>query len=93
MQLVINTPGTFITQKDGCFRLKQKEKQFDISPLKVESIIISNQAMISSQAVVLALEHNIDIIFLDTYGDPMGQTCANGHRRLSRSIRNVVVFE
>lgn len=73
MQLVINTSGTFITQKDGCFRLKQKEKQFDISPLKVESIIISNQAMISSQAVVLALEHNIDIIFLDTYGDPMGR--------------------
>ena len=29
--------------------------------------------MISSQAVVLALEHNIDIIFLDIYGDPMGR--------------------
>lgn len=73
MQLVINTPGTFITQKDECFRLKQKEKQFDISPVKVESIVISNQAMISSQAVVLALEHNIDIVFLDTYGDPVGR--------------------
>ncbi len=73
MQLVINTPGTFITQKDECFRLKQKEKQFDISPVKVESIVISNQAMISSQAVVLALEHNIDIIFVDTYGDPVGR--------------------
>jgi CRISPR-associated protein Cas1 len=73
MQLVINTPGTFITQKDECFRLKQKEKLFDISPLKVESVVISNQAMISSQAVVLALEHNIDVIFLDNYGDPMGR--------------------
>lgn len=73
MQLVINTPGTFITQKDKCFRLKQKEKVYDISPLKVESIVISNQAMISSQAVVLALEHNIDIVFLDTYGDPIGR--------------------
>jgi len=73
MQLVINTPGTFITHKDECFRLKQKEKRFDISPLKVESIVISNQAMISSQAVVLALEHNIDIVFLDGYGDPMGR--------------------
>jgi CRISP-associated protein Cas1 len=38
MQLVINTPGTFITQKDECFRLKQKEKILDVSPLKVESI-------------------------------------------------------
>ncbi len=73
MQLVINTPGTFITQKDECFRLKQKEKVFDISPLKVESIVITNQAMISTQAVAMALEHNIDIIFLDRFGDPVGR--------------------
>jgi CRISPR-associated protein Cas1 len=73
MQLVINTPGTFVTQKDECFRLKQKDKVFDISPFKVESIVISNQAMISTQAVVLALGHNIDIIFMDGYGDPMGR--------------------
>jgi len=73
MQLVINTPGTFITQKDECFRLKQKEKILDVSPLKVESIVISNQAMFSTQAIVLALEHNIDVIFLDSYGDPMGR--------------------
>jgi len=45
----------------------------DVSPLKVESIVITNQAMISSQAIVLALEHNIDIIFLDGYGDPVGR--------------------
>jgi CRISPR-associated protein Cas1 len=73
MQLVINTPGTFITQKDECFRLKQKEKVFDISPQKVESIVITNQAMISTQAVAMALEHNIDIIFLDRFGDPVGR--------------------
>ena len=73
MQVVINTPGTFLTQKDECFRLKQQEKVFDISPLKVESFVISNQAMVSSQAVVLALEHNIDIVFVDKYGDPVGR--------------------
>jgi len=73
MQIVINTPGTFITQKDECFRLKQKDRVYDISPLKVESIVISNQAMISSQAIVLALEHNIDTIFMDTYGYPVGR--------------------
>lgn len=73
MQLVINTPGTFITQKDECFRLKRNEKVFDVSPLKVESIVISNQAMISTQAVVQALEHNIDVIFMDSYGDPVGR--------------------
>ena len=34
---------------------------------------MSNQAMISTQAVVLALEHNIDLLFLDSYGDPLGR--------------------
>jgi CRISPR-associated protein Cas1 len=36
MQLVINSPGTFITQKDECFRLKQKERVFDlIEPFRI----------------------------------------------------------
>jgi len=44
-----------------------------MSPLKLQSIVVSNKVLISSQAVALALEHNIDIIFLDRYGDPQGR--------------------
>lgn len=73
MQLVINSAGTYITQKDGLFRLKNKDKRFDVSPIKIESIVISNQAMITTQAIVAALENNIDIIFLNGYGDPVGR--------------------
>lgn len=39
----------------------------------MESLIISNQAMISSQAIILSLEHNIDVVFLDSFGDPVGR--------------------
>ncbi len=39
----------------------------------MESIVICNKAKLSSQAVVLALEHNIDIIFLNNYGEPIGR--------------------
>ena len=73
MQLVINSAGTYITQKDGLFRLKNKDKRFDISPLKIESIIISNQAMITTQAIATAMENNIDIVFLNGYGDPIAR--------------------
>lgn len=73
MQLFINSPGTIIRQKDECFRLKHEDKSVDISPLKVDSIILSNKALISTQAVALALTHNIDVIFLDAYGTPMGR--------------------
>ena len=35
--------------------------------------MISNQAMISTPAISLALDHNIDLVFLDKYGFPMGR--------------------
>jgi len=73
VQLVINSAGTYITQKDGLFRLKNKDKRFDISPLKIESIVISNKAMITTQAIIAALENNIDVVFLDGYGNPIGR--------------------
>lgn len=73
MQIFIHTPGFSVVQKDGCFRLKRKQESFDLSPQKVESLVISNKAMISSQAVILALENNVDLIFLDGYGDPVGR--------------------
>jgi len=73
MQLFINTPGTMIQQKDECFRLKQGDRVVDISPLKIESMVIANRALISTQAIALAHEHNIDVLFLDGYGDPVGR--------------------
>ena len=73
MQLIINSAGTYLTQKDGIFRLKNKDRSFDVSPQKIESIIISNQAMITTQAIATALENNIDIVFLNGYGDPIGR--------------------
>jgi len=42
MQLFINSPATSLIQKDECFRVKGKVKAFDVSPKKIERIVISN---------------------------------------------------
>ncbi len=73
MQLFINTPGTMVRQKDECFCIIKDDRKTEITPRKVESIVFTNQAFVSTQALVLALEHNIDVIFLDRYGDPAGR--------------------
>ncbi len=62
MQPVINAPGTFLSQKDACFRLKKQGRKIAILPLEVESTIISNRAMISSQPLVPPLEQNDELI-------------------------------
>jgi len=73
MDLVINTWGSFVKKKDKCFLIKNQDGSAEISAEKVNTIIITNSAGISSDAVELALSKNIDIVFLDKYGNPYGR--------------------
>ena len=73
MQLFLNTYGTFLQKKDGMFQVKIDEVKKQISPKKISSIVISNSATISTDAIQLALENNIDVVFLDNFGNPIGR--------------------
>ncbi len=73
MQILINSPGTSLSQKAGCFLLENEEKRLQIAPKSVDSIVISNRASITSQAIILAVEHNIDLLILDHFGAPVGR--------------------
>ena len=73
MQLIINTFGSYLQKKDDCFKIKTDEKISMISCKKVSSILISTSAYITTDAVKLAVDNNIDIVFLDEYGDPYGR--------------------
>lgn len=73
MQLFLNTYGTFLQKKDGMFQIKIDETKKIISPKKISSIVISNSATISTDAIQLALDNNIDIVFLDNFGNPIGR--------------------
>lgn len=70
MELHLNTFGSALRKKDDMFEIYVDEKKMKISPQKVSSIIISNAVQISSDAIQLAMEHNIDVVMLDKYGDP-----------------------
>jgi len=86
MQLVINTYGSFIKKKQNCFVIKNNNEVFEIAAKKVNSILITTSATLSSNAVKLAVENNIDIIFLNKYGDPFGRIwhCKMGSTTLIR---------
>ena len=73
MELYLNTYGSWLKKKDEMFELGVEGKKVKLSPLKISSIVISNAALISTDAIELAMEHNIDIVFLDKYGDPYGR--------------------
>lgn len=73
MQLVINTRGSYLRKKNNCFLIKNEDKVFEISVKKIDSILITTSAYLSTDAVKFAMDNNIDIIFLDYFGNPYGR--------------------
>jgi len=73
MQLVINSFGAYLRKQGDCFVVKNEDKQFEVSVRKVDSIMITTGAFLSTDAIKAAMDHNIDILFLDEHGDPYGR--------------------
>lgn len=73
MELHLNTFGSFIRKKDEMFEVSIEEKKVKLAPEKISSIVISNAATITTDAIQLAMDYNIDIVFLDKYGSPYGR--------------------
>lgn len=77
MQLIINTYGTYVHVKDELFEVTLtkdgvKEKHHFASQ-KVTSILLSKGAAISTDAVILAMKNNIDVVVFEYDGVPVGR--------------------
>lgn len=83
MQLVINTYGSYLRKNGDCFLVKNDDRVFEISGRKVESIMITTSAYLSTDALKMAVENNIDVIFLDEFGDPYGRVW---HSKLGSAV-------
>jgi CRISPR-associated protein Cas1 len=73
MQLVINTYGSYLRKKGNCFLVRNEDHVFEVSVNKIDSILITTAAYLSTDAIKFAVENNIDLVFLDSYGDPYGR--------------------
>jgi CRISP-associated protein Cas1 len=73
MQLILNTFGASLRKKDDMFLVRSGERQALISPRKVQSIVLAAGVHLSTDAIRLALLHNIDIALLDKHGEPYGR--------------------
>ena len=84
MQLVINTFGASLRKEGERFLVKAGERKLEVSAHKVRSILITTGAHLSTDALELATDNNIEVVLLNKYGDPyarvwqakMGSTAA-----------------
>lgn len=77
MQLYITTYGSFLHIKDGMFQVKYTEDgetvKKKIPPKKVSAIVLDKGTSLTYEAVKTALSHNIDIVFAEGDGAPIGR--------------------
>ena len=79
MQIFINTYGTYLHVKDEMFEIKtrpSKQEKFKTNHLaaqKVTSFLVSKGVSITTDALALALKHNIDIVVVERDGHPIGR--------------------
>lgn len=92
MHLVLNSFGASLRKEDMLFAVTTAEGKQLLHPRDVNSITISKSARISSDAVLLAIEHEIDVIFVDTMGNPQGRVWSIQYGSISDIRRAQIDF-
>ncbi len=73
MHIVLNSFGASIRKNNGLFEITTADGKQTVNPADVSSISVSKGARISSDAVLLAIEYEVDVLFVDNTGKPAGR--------------------
>jgi len=73
MELVINTFGTSLNRDNEGFVISTSEGRQRIPAEGITSIQISKGAQITSDAVMLAVDREIEVTFMDRSGNVIGR--------------------
>ena len=92
MEVVLNTFGTSLIKENGNLVVIHKDGK-QILPLdKLKSILISKGAKLSSDAALLAIENEIEIMFVDGTGKPQGRLWSINYGSVSTIRRKQLDF-
>ena len=70
MQLFLNTRGSLLKKRGERFVISVNDTTHEFSSQKLSSIVVSTSVCLTSDAIELANQNNIDIVFLNSAGVP-----------------------
>lgn len=92
MHIVLNSFGASLRKENDLFLITTPEGNQHVLPDEVRSITISRGARISSDAVLLAIEHEIDVLFVDRKGMPQGRVWSVKYGSISTIRQKQIEF-
>jgi CRISPR-associated protein Cas1 len=92
MDLILSTFGTCLTKDNDAFVVLHKDGKQRIPPADLRSIQIGRGAQISSDAVLLAIEREIEVLFVDNTGKPAGRIWSTRYGSISTIRKGQLEF-
>lgn len=92
MHLVLNSFGTALSKENDQFMVTSNSGKQAIFPNDVASISLSKGARITSDAILLAIEYQIDVFFVDGMGNPKGRVWSVQYGSISDIRRKQLEF-
>ena len=83
MELILNTYGVSLNRDNEGFVITTADGKQRLPAVGIDSIQISRGAQITSDAVMLAIEREIEVIFMDRSGSPIGRIWSSKYGSIS----------
>ena len=92
MDIVLNTFGVSLSRDNEAFVVTSKDGRQRIPVDGIRSIQVSRSAQITSDAVMLAVENEIDVLFMDRGGKPIGRVWSPRYGSISKIRKGQLNF-
>lgn len=92
MELIISSYGISLSRDTEGFVISKDSERQRIPVESISSIQISKGASITSDAIMLAIEHKIEIMFMDKSGSPLGRIWSSKYGSISTIRKGQVNF-
>ena len=92
MDIVLNTFGTCLTRDNEGFVISNSDGRQRIPVQGVRCIQIGRGAQITSDAVLLAIDNEIEVLFIDRSGQPKGRVWSNKYGSISTIRKGQLSF-
>lgn len=92
MEIVLNTFGTSLNRDNQGFVISNQDGKQRIPVQGIQSIQIGKGAQITSDAVMLAIDNEIDIVFTDRSGMPKGRVWSPQYGSISTIRKGQLTF-
>lgn len=92
MEIIVHKYGSKLHIADGLLRIVSDDSVKEVPLHRVSSIYVQKSAIISSDLIFKAIERQIDIVFTDRKGFPIGRVWSNKYGSISIIRKNQIRF-